>query len=420
MNFVRDQQRVRVNPECDRNHLRSNDFYNLSNLTKEYLQGVKDVPSTHLVERPKQVPFCPTLDQTSETMEYVLNEKEFRPYLHWGQLKLLLSEIGFLTMVHKHVAGDEAMKKLPIYCIYAGAAPGHHIKKLSEMFPSVNFVLYDPNEFVIEQSANITIFQDFFLDTDAIKWSSANNTDKLVFFVSDIRTFPATEQTVAENMEMQKLWIDIMQPVLSMVKFRLPWDTSTTEYLEGEIYRQAFSPLRSSETRLLIKQGAKSVTYSNGLYDQQCAAHNANRGNSHHHPDIEHVSLENSSLDKCYDCTNFVYTIFHYLDSMGKPTDSDSVMSLIKELETGIVFKTNLRDQTNFCHQKDLNRVFAKAYKQCSRGNCICLNVKKFGMDDVMDGVGGAGGASGGRFSKFNKSRMHSNLKLKNLASTGK
>ena len=51
--------------------------------------------------------------------------------LHWGQRKLLLSEIDFLTDFI-----DLSKNKQKILIIYAGAADGKHISLLSKMFPN--------------------------------------------------------------------------------------------------------------------------------------------------------------------------------------------------------------------------------------------------------------------------------------------
>lgn len=71
--------------------------------------------------------------------------KPFKPYLkkedipefrggHWGQRKLLLTEILFFTL---HGKPNTTV-------IYAGAAPSDHMLFLSKMFPTYHFVLVDP------------------------------------------------------------------------------------------------------------------------------------------------------------------------------------------------------------------------------------------------------------------------------------
>ena len=63
---------------------------------------------------------------------------DIKTIVHWGQRKLLLSEIEFLTMV----GPDESIEGATV--VYAGAAPGTHVEYLSSLFPSVRFVLVDP------------------------------------------------------------------------------------------------------------------------------------------------------------------------------------------------------------------------------------------------------------------------------------
>jgi hypothetical protein len=58
---------------------------------------------------------------------------------HNGQVKLLLTEIQFLTLVlEKH--------DTPAYVVYAGSAPSHKLSILLNLFPNVKFILVDPNE----------------------------------------------------------------------------------------------------------------------------------------------------------------------------------------------------------------------------------------------------------------------------------
>jgi hypothetical protein len=71
--------------------------------------------------------------------------------LHFGQLKLLCSEIQFLVAV-----GDWKGCTL----IYAGASPGHHIPYLMRMFPRLGFVLVDPKHSVCGPANAFASFKD--------------------------------------------------------------------------------------------------------------------------------------------------------------------------------------------------------------------------------------------------------------------
>lgn len=59
--------------------------------------------------------------------------------LHIGQRKLFLNELQFLNSELKR-HNDEAI------IIYAGSAPSMHLPYLGELFPSLRFILVDPNE----------------------------------------------------------------------------------------------------------------------------------------------------------------------------------------------------------------------------------------------------------------------------------
>ena len=107
---------------------------------------------------------------------------EDRSTVHYGQRKLHLSEIEFLTNFCKDI--PEMTKKVTL--IYAGAAPGTHIAKLSSMFPFINFVLVDPAPFIVKATKNIETIQDFFTDRMAEEMVFKYK-DDLRLFISDIR-----------------------------------------------------------------------------------------------------------------------------------------------------------------------------------------------------------------------------------------
>ena len=59
---------------------------------------------------------------------------------HWGQRKLLMSEVMFLTTALETPLDELIM-------VYAGAAHGGHILFLVKLFPNLYFDLYDPAPF---------------------------------------------------------------------------------------------------------------------------------------------------------------------------------------------------------------------------------------------------------------------------------
>uniref|UniRef100_A0A6B2L6V4 Cap-specific mRNA (nucleoside-2'-O-)-methyltransferase n=1 Tax=Arcella intermedia TaxID=1963864 RepID=A0A6B2L6V4_9EUKA len=150
---------------------------------------------------------------------YQRREGEFKSVDHWGQRKLLFSEIEFLSL---HAMDED------VVVIYAGAAPGTHTNYLSDMFPRAYFYLVDPAPFQARASERIEIVQDYFSDEMA-EGLVRRFGDRVRLFVSDIRSLDREmdderkEGRVAIDMEWQMKWHEILKPKVSMLKFRLPY-----------------------------------------------------------------------------------------------------------------------------------------------------------------------------------------------------
>jgi hypothetical protein len=229
---------------------------------KKELKIIRDLPFTRII----------TDDFPAE--KYSSRKYATRHYSHWGQRKLLLSEIEFLNVFYKKY--DKKFKNIIV--IYVGSAPGTHIIYLIKLFPDVKFILYDPRDFNknLHTHKNITIHQQYFTNECAEK--QLNNIKKkstALLFISDIRgdnanlTQKEIEINVKNDHKLQYEWVKILNPELSMLKFRLPWDTEKTTYLKGDIYLQAYAPLSSTETRLLVEKNAPDMEYDNKKYEEQ-------------------------------------------------------------------------------------------------------------------------------------------------------
>lgn len=230
------------------------------------------------------VPFSRLLyDYADRKLPYRRRTGEPTRQLHWGQRKLLLSEVEFLTL---HGDASDTV-------VYAGAADGLHQMLLAgELFPNHKFILYDPREFapalenVHTRPPNVTLKHQYFTSADAAAWAcTVDSTDGAystagervrvkgagVLFISDIRRTPegwkdaAVDETnaadleqefsalVAEDMAFQQDWHIAMRPAWSMLKMRLPYTAGQTEYLDGQVYTQVWAPSSSTEARLVCK-----------------------------------------------------------------------------------------------------------------------------------------------------------------------
>lgn len=267
-------------------------------------EGVTIIPTSKLT-----LPHIPELDRAFKEpiiflTDKILKDKKMKiPYYtdspeiytnfnpHWGQLKLLLNEIYFITKV---------LKEYPdALFVYVGAASGLHHNITKYLFPGVQFVLYDTNKFEIDHP-DYKIESRYFLDeeVDYIK-KLANGRE--IAFISDIRTTAAADSEdqhgIWKEMLMQQKWVVLLNSCYYMLKFRLPFtkeplgsklkepkgseidvfdfDDSITKYvsnksilsaelyeddviyLDGDVMLQPYGPARTTETRLIGKRKNK-------------------------------------------------------------------------------------------------------------------------------------------------------------------
>lgn len=333
----------------------------------------KDVPIkiSHLkVAAKKATKYSRTLD-LSKGIEYQRRVNAFKQPLHWGQLKLMLTEVEFLSKImleYKNIKSDTRK----IYFIYAGAAPGHHIYFLQKMFPTVHFELYDPNKFVVKDNSMLKTHVQFFMDADAEYWKKRATDENLYLtFCTDIRTEPATCENIVRNMEMQKKWWQIMNPELSMFKFRLPWEEGETEYPTGEIYIQPFPGSTSTETRLIVKKDAVLTKYNNKTYEAACFLHNAVNRQMFYPCKLGNLDISRDGIDNCYDCVTFVNIVDGYI----KATDSKkTIRAIIKDILSNITFgKHTILSQTVSYFEKTLDTFRRMCYSTCTNKKCsVC------------------------------------------------
>jgi len=269
--------------------------------------------------------------------------------LHHGQRKLFISEIQCLTYFVK-----SATDKLVV--VYAGAAPGYHIPYLHKLFPNIIFHLYDPAKFGIVQDSKTFLYNEFFTDEVAKKW-----TGKCDIFISDVRLdgktgdMVAWERQVMKDMEMQRVWTNLIKPRSgAMLKFRPPYlatpgaesglpldEIVDYKYLPGKILWQSWAPINSTETRLLVSNSDldKMEKFDALKYQDICAQHNLFRHWSTF--STPESGLNNvPGYDRCFDCTNEAYTWHAYHQLTGA-------------VKSSIANKMN--DLSNFTRQRLIN-----------------------------------------------------------------
>ena len=312
---------------------------------------------------------------------YKRRRGQFKKMLHWGQLKLFLSEVEFLTKVYQQRTAD--YEDLPIICVYAGAAPGHHIYFLHTLFPDITFELYDPNSFTIKIPGKdavardrIRTHQQFF--TNEIAAAYADQSAAYTVFISDIRTEPVTTENIRQNMSMQLEWWRLMRPHLTMFKFRLPWEPGQTVYPDGDIYLQAFQGATSTETRLIFKRDAADKIYDNKIYEDALYYHNVHGRTKYYDFQMGDLDLERDHVDNCYDCVSFLYIMSQYIQTI-KPNPygeltRDSLFAAVKDVQRSITYgRDDLVSKTATSFNDSLKIFRRYVYVPCDNERCdVC------------------------------------------------
>ncbi|CAF1645437.1 unnamed protein product [Rotaria magnacalcarata] len=244
---------------------------------------------------------------------------------HWGQRKLLLTEIEFLTT---YGAGRQFL------VIYAGAAPGSHLNFLSSLFPNLEFVLFDTAQFDVQPTDRITIRKQKF-DTNVARNCASSTLD--ILFICNVHTFNSyqyQEQDTVEDMENQKVWHKLLKPHMSLLNFRLPRKSGKFEYLNGQPIIEPWASKRAIECRLLVEREAKPKQYDSTTFEDALTYfHNITRIVYYEH-NIQYDEAE--GLDHCYDCRTEIFILQQYLSIIQNVTDEADLTKRTVQMSSDI------------------------------------------------------------------------------------
>jgi cap2 methyltransferase len=296
------------------------------------------------------IPFARTLEPDAPKKPYRRRADEEKTAIHWGQRKLLMSEIEFLLL-------SMPPKRKKCVVVYAGAAPGTHVRILADLFPSHLFVLVDPAPFTVRpEKGRIVIHQCMFTD-ELAKGMRAELEPKKhhLLFISDVRSCDLdlhSEQVYNErinaDMQSQAQWHKLLLPFKSMLKFRLPYAPGKTEYLSGGIHLPVWGPGSTTECRLVVDTHPNTQIYDHVEHEQRMFHFNTvTRVALYKH------SVRGCGIDHCFDCTSEVTILTKYLRKMHPALASDqSVAELSAQISAGISANRTLEDKNPDREQK--------------------------------------------------------------------
>ena len=294
-----------------------------------------------------------TIDDDNKEKVYMRGMK--LENMHWGQLKLFTSELLFLVNYYDNTVNN---------VVYIGAAPGEHIVVLADLFPDINFHLYDKATFDprLDDKLNVHTHHTYFTTSHIQEWKQ-----KQCLLISDIRTvtydskktklqdMKINEDTVWKDMLLQQKWVEEIKPVYALLKFRLPYAEpfelkkgKNRNYLDGIVYIQPFSKPTSSETRLCVNGlECRRRDWDILSYERKLFHHNSEvRNKVHRNPftrDNKHIHYD-LGLHNDYDSVHLTHVVMAYLSKIGQSPTEDTTHELLDFILTNISPTRNLPD----------------------------------------------------------------------------
>jgi len=220
-----------------------------------------------------------------------------------GQRKLFNSNMLGLSLAVEDMQKHNDNRA--ILLVVAGASPGIHLPVIvkhlrrSNIRHKIDIHLYDPRPLdravsralsAGDGSIRTRFTKGPFEDTHAREWAARDEKKHCLVFLSDIRGqihgksehVGADEDKIRLDMQRQRAWVETMLPDYSMLKFHAQHATRDKEqvaasfsYLDGTLYKQAFTDMFSAECRLFVrKQDIKEKVYLTSAIEKHMFFHN--------------------------------------------------------------------------------------------------------------------------------------------------
>ena len=276
--------------------------------------------------------------------------------VHWGQRKLLLSEVEFLTDATRDLGPVDVL-------VYAGAAPGDHLPILIQMFKGLisNWELFDETPYSWVSDTQNVIQHHQYLDEAGLSYLGAKYMGSQMVFISDIRSSDYRTVSAIENdaqilrdMELQQSWVQVLRPSRAILKFRLPYlsdSLPSLEYLSGTLHLPVWGPQSTTETRLITSGSAPFTTYDVLKYNEQMYYFNTVTRSSPHTglKDEFRSRMSVLGLCFCFDCMSEIHILERYLGQFGGNSQIGAradVFDLSQQISTAICPRATASERT--------------------------------------------------------------------------
>ena len=213
-----------------------------------------------------------TIDTNTPREKYYKIPHNLRSTRHFNYQGKLLLVIEFLT-------NNDPSNKMVI-CV------GSYFPCLYKLFPLTDFLFV-----CSEVYRDTNIINDDFDPKLAAKIANNSKKDKIFISTSGLKDSFNSDQfkKIIGGMK-------IISPVISMIRFYLPWEKGLSVHYDGEIYFSVFGHQTDTLSWLVIKDISLRKVYDNTKYEEQMFYFNKVTR-------VQYYDNENTvNSDHCYDC----------------------------------------------------------------------------------------------------------------------
>jgi hypothetical protein len=292
------------------------------------------------------------MKDNSNRAEYEEGLKMGFDNFHWGQLKLLISELQLIIENFEYIKSNNITK-----IIYVGSANGIHIPWLSqlcEQYLDIKFVFilidgapFEKNVWEYKKETNderIFIYNTImsskltekkpigsdlltFRDNEKVypefikeKHLKKDNGDyEKHIFISDLRVSPI-EYQIEKDSQLQTDLVTDFEPYLALLKFRIPFLNTSSEKngihtYNGDMLWPVFGNKKTTETRLVVygknhpKRSFNIKFWDLDTHEKKCFYFNSITRNLYYSHNIKCPGLCH-----CFDCSMFVKIFYMLID----------------------------------------------------------------------------------------------------------
>ena len=244
--------------------------------------------------------------------QYRRRTEEHKSVVHWNERRLFIEAVEFLTTIKKDRLKRRAKEREIV--VYSGAAPGYHVNLLSGWFKhDFDFVVFDRRKFDLTTRENLTIRQEPFTDKTAREYEN-----KGVIFICNTKFADQhhyDENAIKNDMNLQRIWCEILRPKVALLDFRLSWNKGKTEFFQGVLRYPVWGHPSGTDCRMEVVFPKKrsevdgtaayemppNIMYDHRIHEERMFHFNTIARVQLYKHDIKPDEFK-TSYDHCYDC----------------------------------------------------------------------------------------------------------------------